>query len=578
MDVKIDKISQNKDGLKDEHYLETLIEKSKNDQPFRKHLINDLFIKASDLSFRGDEKTASKILKALIRLDPKNIYLKKRLAYEYIKGGKLENAQALLSEIFELLQGQDEKTALALAGVSLVRGDTEKAKKIYRHIIKQRPLENACIPLVKIYMSEAKYLKAQNLLNRCEKKIKGRGVFSYLRGKAALKQGREYLALKHFKNSLKTQPDYYQAVAALGIIYEKKGQKDLALKKYEKYLKVDPNNIPILSKVIHSFLFQENYKKSFPYIERLSGLDPDNLNLKMQLGLLYNDAQRLKEAIGVFEEILIMMPKSDQVLYYLGALYEKVFRSEKALDRLKKIDEKSRFYLDGLLRRADILSAMAQTGDLTKKKELLQLIKVSMEKHQDIRVPIGIVLANFYEHEEDIQKAIQTVTSIHQEKMFGEKHQYYLASLFERNQNFDASNKIMEMLILKNPDNHQALNFLGYSLLEQGKKMKQAYSYIKKAVALRPNDGYILDSLGWYYYKTGDYTKALKKLQKAWSFVKNDMTINKHLAMVHEKLKSYKKAKYFYTKALTNCKVSSEKKEVLKAIQQLQWRMPASVP
>ena len=578
IDAKIDKISQNKDSLKDQGYLETLIEKSENDQYLKKHLINDLFIKASDASFKEDGEMASKILKALIRLDPKNIYLKKRLAYEYIRGGRPKRAQELLIEVFELSNGQDEKISLALAGISLAIGDIEKAKKTYRHIIKHKAHVNACIFLTKIYMSEKDDRKAYNVLNRCEKNIKGHGGFSYLKGKLALAKGREQLALKHFKDSLKKQPNYHLSVVALGILYERKGKRNSALKEYEKYLKADPDNMPILSKVIHTLLFQKNYKKSFPYIERLSGLDPNNLNLKMQLGLIYSETHRFKEAIGVFEEILTTIPDSDQILYSLGTLYEKISKPENAISKLKKINEKSPLYLKSLLLRAHILSTMAQEGITTKEEDLLQLTKVCMEKYQDIRVEMGIILADFYEYKEDIQKAIQILVSIEQEKMFKEEHQYYLASLFEQNHNFNASNKIMRMLLSKNPNDYQALNFLGYSLLEQNNELEQAYGHIKKAVKLKPNNGYILDSLGWYYYKIGNYKKALKELKKAWSLIKNDATINKHLAIVHEKLKSYKKAKYFYIKALVNCKVLSEKKEVLKALRQLQWRLSASTP
>ena len=69
------------------------------------------------------------------------------------------------------------------------------------------------------------------------------------------------------------------------------------------------------------------------------------------------------------------------------------------------------------------------------------------------------------------------------------------------------------------------MNFLGYSLLEQNKDLDLALSYIKKAVELKPEDGFIRDSLGWYYYKTGNLELALVEIKKAWDAVKTDVVI-----------------------------------------------------
>ena len=142
---------------------------------------------------------------------------------------------------------------------------------------------------------------------------------------------------------------------------------------------------------------------------------------------------------------------------------------------------------------------------------------------------------------------------------------------------FDESFNLINKLLVKNPDNPNALNFLGFSLLEQDKDLPQAYNYISKAIKLKPDDGYIRDSLGWYYFKVGQYEQSLKELRAAREKIENDVVISKHLAVVLQALKKYNEAKKFYVEALKNSKVQADRNDVLKAMEELEvLRSPAS--
>jgi Flp pilus assembly protein TadD len=78
------------------------------------------------------------------------------------------------------------------------------------------------------------------------------------------------------------------------------------------------------------------------------------------------------------------------------------------------------------------------------------------------------------------------------------------------------------------PEQPQVLNYLGYSLIDKGKNLSEALEMVKKAVELRPNDGYIVDSLGWAYYRLGDYEEAVKQLERAVELRPEDPVINDH--------------------------------------------------
>ena len=79
------------------------------------------------------------------------------------------------------------------------------------------------------------------------------------------------------------------------------------------------------------------------------------------------------------------------------------------------------------------------------------------------------------------------------------------------------------------PNEPQVLNYLGYSWVEQGTNLPRATQMIEKAVLLRPSDGFIIDSLGWAFYRSGQYGRAVEMLQRAVTLVPGDATINDHL-------------------------------------------------
>src|SRR5262249_55887707 len=79
------------------------------------------------------------------------------------------------------------------------------------------------------------------------------------------------------------------------------------------------------------------------------------------------------------------------------------------------------------------------------------------------------------------------------------------------------------------PDQPHVLNYLGYSWVDQGVHLDEGMRMIKRAVEQRADDGYIVDSLGWAYYRTGSFEEAVKQLDRAVELKPEDPTINDHL-------------------------------------------------
>jgi tetratricopeptide (TPR) repeat protein len=126
--------------------------------------------------------------------------------------------------------------------------------------------------------------------------------------------------------------------------------------------------------------------------------------------------------------------------------------------------------------------------------------------------------------------------------------------------------KVMEI----NPKHTDALNYLGYSYADRGVNLEEAHLLINKALELKPDNGYIIDSLGWVYFKLGKYDDALKNLLKAAEIVKDDPVIFEHLGDVYYSKGIPEKAREFWEKAIEfHEKEEGLKERVEKKIQNL---------
>ena len=131
---------------------------------------------------------------------------------------------------------------------------------------------------------------------------------------------------------------------------------------------------------------------------------------------------------------------------------------------------------------------------------------------------------------------------------------------------YDKANKkqdsmaAMRRVIELDPKHANALNYLGYTYADLGQNLDEAERLIKEAMKHKPNDGYITDSLGWVYYKKGQFDKALLYLKRAVELVPDDPIMLEHIGDAYLKLNDRPNALKYYQKSL---KVKGKDKEVL---------------
>lgn len=549
-------------------------------------LATDLFIKGNDASIRGDYQTATQIFRYVVELDPKDVYLKRKLSIELIRIGELKEAEKILEAVFADSKNKDDSIGLILAGVYAALEKPALARSTYQKIItSSEDVEEACLFLAKSYAGEKKYNEAHSLLAKCEKKSKDDPVYAFYRGKIDYERGRKQEAKGFFEKSLKMDPSYAQAALALGAYFEEKENIPAAVKIYKNFLADEGNStsVPVLSRLVTILFSLEANAEVVSYAETLSSIDDTDLNLKVRLGLLYSDVGRYEEATNLFKEVLTVVPDSDKVIYYLGALNQQTNHYQEAIDYFRRIPASSALYGDAGVQVSQMLGAYAREEYVQGNKSgeassnFMNFTNERMKGHDENTIEFKMLQASFFEDTFQYKRAIETMTEIKAHKSFTESHRYYLASILEKDGQYLEARKLVQDIVDKDPNNAHALNFLGYSYLEKNERLDVAFDYISKAVKLRPEDGYIRDSLAWYYFQTGKYQEALAEAKKAFELVKSDATITKHLGMIYQRLNYFDKAREFLTQALKQTRAESEREDVLKILNNVEnTRLPAS--
>ena len=127
---------------------------------------------------------------------------------------------------------------------------------------------------------------------------------------------------------------------------------------------------------------------------------------------------------------------------------------------------------------------------------------------------------------------------------------YQLGIAYERMQRWDEAEPNFRRALELSPDQPQVLNYLGYSLVDMNRNLDEGLDMIRTAVDLRPNEGYIIDSLGWAYYRLERFDEAVEQLERAILISPTDPTINDHLGDAYWRVGREREARFQWQRAL----------------------------
>jgi tetratricopeptide (TPR) repeat protein len=394
-----------------------------------------------------------------------------------------------------------------------------------------------------------------------------------------LKQPKDAIAA--YQRAEDLEPGDLQTMDALAQALLNNNQLDEALKEYKALAEADPENS--LEALVHISEIQRKqgqYDEALETIRKARKLDPKSLEAGFNEGLLLDIQGRFDEAAQTYQEMVDATShangayteeeKNNRSIFLerLGGVYLEENKIDGAVAAYQKmIDMGGSAAERGYQGQVD---AYRQAHEFDKSLEVARKAAASDPKDRDLKLMLAGELADQGHPDDafamarslldgatpDQQRTVwiaigQMNVRLRRWKDAGDAfdkadplatkkddrtYMFFLrGELAERQKHLDQAEQYFQQALDLDPENAMTLNYMGYMWADKGIKLPEALKMIKKAVEIEPMNGAYLDSLGWVYFKMGNYELAEDNLRSAVSRDQTDPTVHMHLGDLYEK-------------------------------------------
>jgi tetratricopeptide (TPR) repeat protein len=204
---------------------------------------------------------------------------------------------------------------------------------------------------------------------------------------------------------------------------------------------------------------------------------------------------------------------------------------------------------DYLTARAKLAWSYQDAGDKTKALEIAEAAHASTPADQQA----ATTLADLYRADERYDDSVKVLDPIIRGQ--GDRADWRLLYMravdYQESDHWSDAEQDLSRALAKNPDEPELLNFLGYAWIDRGENLPRALGMVKKAVSLQPQSGAMVDSLGWAYYRLGDYKSAVEQLEAAVVLEAGDAEINDHLGDAYWRVGRRNEAQFQWRRVLS---------------------------
>ncbi len=223
---------------------------------------------------------------------------------------------------------------------------------------------------------------------------------------------------------------------------------------------------------------------------------------------------------------LYLAPTNSLADITLADLFARLKQNEQAIAVYGRVPDSSALRNNADVQTGLTLDVMGKPDDAIK---YLKDIVASHPKDLDALTTLGNVQREQKHYGEAAATYSQALDALPKDDRSSWTLLYFRAISYERAKDWPKAEADFQHALQLEPDQPLVLNYLGYSWVDRGEHLDDAFKMLRKAVALRPEDGFIVDSLGWADYRLGDYDGAVKELERAITLKPGDPTINDHL-------------------------------------------------
>jgi tetratricopeptide (TPR) repeat protein len=470
-------------------------------------------------------------------------YLELETAKLLARKGRIEESLRYVERAMTL-NPEDPEPRLFAGYLASITGRFGDAERNYLEALRLDPKNEEAISFLgAMYAESGRLDEASEAFKKLSAITPASNLPDYFLGRIAQRKGDTAQAAAYFKSSHAKNPEFVESLIELALINEQLGDAKAAEKNYREILELNPD-IPMAKARLSRILLRAGKRtEALSLIEDLSGESQTPEEAGLTLGLMFLEENLFSNAAKEFKGVLRKNPNNSHANYLLGLTEAQEGRMKESIDFLKKVPPQSEVYVDATLFLATVLSRE------NRRPEALDAISLARRNHADS--PMLLVAEGRIMEEMD---RIPQSRDLYMEgtRLFpasADVH-FSLGVAEHRLGRVDECLKAMKKAVELDPEFSEAINYLAYTYAEENLNLKEALTLALKANALKPDNGYYLDTLGWVYFKLGDTAKAYPLLERAAMISGEDPVIMEHLGDILSLREEYPAALKAYSKAL----------------------------
>lgn len=478
--------------------------------------------------------------KALI-CDPAADLVVRKIPLLLLRLDRSDEAVAKLEEYLES-HPRESGSRMLLAKIFIRQGKLQDAAAQFRKVHELTPDDSTSLLLLsELYLADSKQDLARDTLEEVLQ-IDNQSYPAHVLLARLLVSGMNYgKAMDHYQQALDINwSAELQLEIAEALMHQKEFGK--AIKLYRDILHRDELNEDARIALVHVYLLQKKENKALVELNRLKTITSRPERVDLTIARLYARRKEYNKAISILEDVL---KKDDtaEARYLLAILHYQTKQYEATLYDLQEVNHDAEEYEDAIFLQVRALR------ELKRDEDAIGLLESAIGEEKGRNPDMYVLLASLYQLKK--QEELGRKTFVRAIKAYpDDDNLLYEYGLFldyrgEHQQAMDVMQKVIKL----QPEHAAALNYVGYTWADKKIHLDKAFIYIKRAVELKPENGYIRDSLGWVYYRQGKLDEAIKTLEQAVKLSPDDPAIMDHLADVYlesgratDAIKTYRKA------------------------------------
>ena len=541
----------------------------------------------------------------ILKRDPNNVDAHRLLGRIYLRSlGDTQNGNSQSREMQKLAIEQYEEIVkldpnsvedhLLLGRLYSYSNDLTKAEREFKTAVKIQPdSEEAVTMLAYLYTQEGDTKRAQEVLSNIPDEERSAKLYATL-GYTYEEQKDYKKAIDAYRKAVALDKENLDSVRGLAQNLLNDGQLDAALEQYKVIVEGDPSDAQSYQHIAEIDRRNGHFDQALEALKKASALVQGSQEIPYNMAVIYEAQGRYDEAIQAIQQLLQTGEKPDNsytaadrsnrsiFLERLGNIYREANKPQQAIESFRKMiplgdDGASRAYQEmvetyrdnrdwpaatqaaeeGAKRlpndRGIQLVLAAQLADEGKADQAIKQAKSLLTGKQADDREVYVALAQMFTRLKRFPDAEESIAQAMKLAGTQDEKNYVLfvqGSIFEREKKFDVAEEAFRKVIVADPKNAGALNYLGYMLADRGTRLEEAVAMLRKAVQLEPQNGAYLDSLGWAYFKIGNYDEAEVNLRKASEKIGSDPTVQDHLGDLYMKTGRVKQAATQWERAL----------------------------